>query len=198
MPLIISTAGVYFLHEHITKRERVGMGIAILGTLLTIIEPLINNGHNMIKLSGNILVFGYVISSVVTTIIAKKILKDGANPMTMSNISFILGFIFFLPFALKTEGFTVSSLMAVPLSYHLGVIYMAVLSGTLAFYLGNRAQKTIEIGEQSLFSYLYPIFALPLAVFWLGEKVTPTFIVGGIIITIGVVIAEIKKKRYNT
>ena len=71
---------------------------------------------------------------------------------------------------------------------------MAVLSGTLAFYLANKAQKTIEVGEQSLFAYLYPVFSLPLAVLWLGEKITPVYVLGGIIIAIGVVIAEIKNE----
>ena len=59
-------------------------------------------------------------------------------------------------------------------------------------------QKSIEIGEASLFAYLYPLFSTPLAVVWLGEKITPMFIVGAVVITIGVVIAEIKKRRYNS
>ncbi|NTV79075.1 MAG: EamA family transporter [Clostridiales bacterium] len=44
----------------------------------------------------------------------------------------------------------------------------------------------------------YPIFAAPLAVIWLGEKITPVFIIGAIIIAVGVFIAEVKKKRYNS
>ncbi len=196
-PLIVSTAGVYFLHEHITKREKIGMGIAILGTILTIIGPLLTNGHSELKSSVNILVFGYVLSSVITTIIAKNILKKGVNPMTMVNVSFIIGFIAFLILNLqKTSMFElVSKIVAVPIQYHYGVFYMAILSGTLAFYLGNKAQKTIEIGEQSLFSYLNPVFALPLAVLWLDEKVTSIHVLGGIVIVIGVIIAEVKKKR---
>lgn len=198
-PLIVSTAGVYFLHEHITKREKIGMGIAILGTILTIVGPLLTNGHSSIRFSGNLLVFGYVLSSVVTTIIAKNLLKKDINPMFMVNISFIVGFIAFAILNLQTNsiGSLIQQISAVPIKYHYGVFYMAVLSGTLAFYLGNKAQKTIEIGEQSLFSYLNPVFALPLAVFWLGEKVTPIYIIGGIIIIIGVAVAEVKKKRYN-
>jgi len=199
-PLIVSTAGVYFLHEHITKREKFGMGIAILGTMLTIAGPLITNGHSSIKFSGNILIFGYVLSSVITTIIAKNMLKKGVHPMTMVNISFIIGFISFLILNLYKMPLVdlIAQISSVPIKYHYGVFYMAILSGTLAFYLGNKAQKTIEIGEQSLFSYLNPVFALPLAVIWLGEKVTSMHIIGGIIIIIGVAIAEIKKKRYNS
>jgi drug/metabolite transporter (DMT)-like permease len=195
MPLIISTAGVYFLHEHITKREKIGMAIAMLGTLLTIVEPLINNGQSILKLSGNLLIFGYVISTLIVTIIGKKLLKEGVDAMTMTSFSFILGFLCFLPIAIITSPITLNQLIyGISPAYHAGVWYMALLSGTLAFYLGNRAQKTIEIGEQSLFSYLYPIFALPLAVFWLGEKITPYMIVGGVVIAIGVIIAEVKNQ----
>ena len=75
---------------------------------------------------------------------------------------------------------------------------MAIVSGSLAYYLFNKAQKTIEISEASVFSYLYPLFSAPLAVLWLGESITPVFIIGGIIIAIGVTIAEVKKKRYTT
>jgi drug/metabolite transporter (DMT)-like permease len=199
-PLLISTAGVLFLHEHVTRREKIGMAIAMIGTIFTIVEPLILNGHNSIRLSGNILVFGYVVSTLVTTIIGKKILKDGANPMTMVNISFIIGFLTFGLVALKSNTLLelVNTIISTDIKYHLGVLYMAIVSGTFAFYLNNKAQKTIEIGEQSLFSYLTPIFSLPLAVLWLGEKVTPTFIIGTIVIVIGVGIAEFKKKRYNS
>ena len=199
-PLLISTAGVYFLHEHITKREKTGMGIAILGTSLTVVGPLITNGHSELKFSGNLLILGYVVTSLITTIIIKKLLKKDVSPMMMTNFSFILGFVSFLVYLLNKIPLQniINQIILTPSKYHLGVLYMAVVSGTLAFWLFNKAQKTIEIGEQSLFAYLYPVFSLPLAVIWLGEKVTTTHIVGGAIIIIGVVIAEIKKKRYNT
>jgi len=196
-PLIISTAGVYFLHEHVTRREKIGMGIAIIGTILTIIEPLINNGHSVLKLSGNLLILGYVLVTVVTTIFAKNLLRKDTDAMAMTNFSFIIGFLSFLPFVLFSN-FSLTKIFEVHYTYHLGVFFMAVLSGTFAFYLANKAQKTIEVGEQALFAYLYPVFSLPLAVLWLGEKITPIYVLGGVIIAIGVVIAEIKKRRYNS
>jgi drug/metabolite transporter (DMT)-like permease len=80
------------------------------------------------------------------------------------------------------------------LQYHAGVWYMAILSGTLAYFLYVRGQKSIEVSEAALFNYLQPIFSIPLAVFWLQESLTPTFVIGAIIIACGVIIAEYKKK----
>jgi drug/metabolite transporter (DMT)-like permease len=195
-PILFSTAGVIFLKEHITKREKVGMAIAALGTALTVIEPIIHNGANFTKLSGNILILVSAIISVGTAILAKKLLRYGVHPLTMTNFSFLVGFLTLLPLFLimRPASFT-NSFIDTPLPYHLGVIYVALLSGSLAYYLSNKAQKTIEVGESAVFAYLSPLFSAPLAVIWLKEKITPIFILGAVIITVGVIIAEVKKRQ---
>lgn len=196
-PLLITIAGVMFLNEHVTKKEKIGMAIALLGTLLTVVEPLIQSGHSAIRLSGNIFIIGSLIATAWSAVLAKELLRKGVSPLLMSNASFIVGFLSLLPFAVLLRPTIHYSLFTIPLPYHAGVWYMALLSGSLAYYLGNKAQKTIEIGEASVFSYLYPLFATPLAVFWLGEKITPMFVVGAVIITLGVILAEWKKRRYT-
>lgn len=193
-PLVISMAGVVFLKETITKREKLGMGIAVLGTFLTLIGPILQNLNGASGTVGNLFVLGYVLSAAVGVIMGKKLLRAGVKPLTMANFSFIVGFITLLPFALFS-GISIDSISQIPFTYHAGVFYMAILSGSFAYYLSNRAQKSIEVSEASVFSYLHPLFAAPLAVLWLGEKITPVFIIGAVIIAIGVMIAEVKKKR---
>jgi DME family drug/metabolite transporter len=72
---------------------------------------------------------------------------------------------------------------------------MALISGALGYFLFSLGQKSIEASEATVFSYIKPIFAVPLAVIWLGEKITVPFIIGSIIITLGVAVAEIKKSH---
>ncbi len=194
-PLVISLAGARFLKEHVTAREKIGMTIAFLGTILTIIEPFLQNGHSLTRFSGNVLVFISLLAAAWGAILAKKLLRADVNPLTLTSTSFIIGFLTLAPFAILK--YKISAVTSVSLPYHLGVIFMALVSGSFAYFLANKAQKTIEISEAAVFSYLYPIFAAPLAVVWLGEKITPVFILGAAIITIGVVIAETKKRRYN-
>lgn len=194
-PLLITIAGVYFLKEHVTAKEKLGMGIALLGTVLTVIEPFFNDGNIFTRFSGNFLIFLYLLTTAWSAVLAKRLLRQGVEPLGMTNISFIIGFLTLLPFAILK--YHMGIIGSIPFPYHLGVIYMAVLSGTLAYYLGNKAQKSIEIGEAAVFSYIYPLFSTPLAVIWLGEKITSTFILGAAVITLGVVIAETKKRRYT-
>ncbi|MFZ5932749.1 MAG: DMT family transporter [Patescibacteria group bacterium] len=198
-PIGVAAAGAIFLGEHITKREKVGISIAFLGTLVTILEPLVRNGASLAGLGGNLLVFASVIVGAATAVMAKVLLRQGVTPLFATSVSFIVGFLTTAPvaFTLEKPANMIALLGATPLPYHLGVFYMAFISGSLAYTLWHKAQKTIEIGEVGLFAYLYPVFGTPLAVFWLKEKITPPFIVGAAIITLGVAVAEYKKRRYN-
>lgn len=193
-PLTVVLAGVYFLKEHVTHKEKVGIGIALLGTVIVLIEPVLKFNDGFGALSGNILVFLSLLANTTAVIILKKLLRLDVSPSFLAHISFLIGFITILPFIIIKYGlinsFTI--LTSLPTSAHLGVIYMALFSGTIAYALGNIAQKSIEVGEAALFTYLQPLFSTPLAVIWLNEKITVPFIIGAVVIAVGVYIAEKK------
>ncbi len=198
-PITIAAAGAIFLKEHITFREGAGITIALSGTIITIAEPILKNGASYSGLGGNLLVFASVLTSTITAVLAKIILRKKVNPLYATNVAFIVGFVTTTPIAFLVHGPSeiFKTIVSAPLSYQLGVAYMALISGTLGYTLWHKAVKTIEIGEAGLFAYLYPVFGTPLAVFWLKEKITLPFLVGALVILIGVLIAEYKKKRYN-
>lgn len=193
-PILVTIAGVLFLREHVTRREKIGIGIAVGGTTLTMLEPLLQ-GADGSTLTGNMLVFASLLVAVVTTVIAKVLLRDHVEAATATGISFFIGFLTFIPITLLSydPNEVIGQIKQASLPYHLGVWYMALLSGNLAYFLWHKAQKTIEIGEAALFGYLGPIFAIPLAVLWLKEVINTTFVIGTVIIAIGVFIAERKR-----
>lgn len=197
-PLTIAIAGYIFLREHITTREKIGISIALIGTLITVIEPLLKRNDGVGALVGNLLVLASVLVSTASAVLAKKVMRDEVDALAATNLSFIVGFVTILPFTLpQILDSKFQILTSVPLSYHIGVFYMAILSGTLAYYLWHKAEKTIEVSEVNVIAYLYPVFGTPLSVLWLKEKITTPFIIGSIVIAIGVFLAQWKKSRYN-
>lgn len=194
-PLIVSIVCARFLREHVTNKEKLGLVIAFLGTLLVIFRPL-NGSHNASTL-GNFFILIYVLSGAWAAIIGKKLLRKGVTAFTLTNFSFIVSFLAIGALALYQLGLAsiVTTVITLPFQYQLGVLYMAFISGTLAYTMANSAQKTIEVSESAVFSYLTPVFGVPVAILWLGEKITPTFIVGAVVIGIGVFIAEWKRRR---
>jgi len=195
LPLITELAGVFFLGDKITKREKIGTAIATVGVLFTIVEPILEGNGRSGTFLGNAFIALYAFFDIASVVMLKKILRAKISGVSLSQISFIVGFGSTLPIALLILGAgpLVATIVTLPLKYQLGVWFMAVLSGTIAYALRAKAQKTIEVSEAALFGYLGSIFGVPLAVLWLKESVTFTFIVGAVITALGVYIAEKKK-----
>lgn len=72
----------------------------------------------------------------------------------------------------------------------LGIAYMAFISGILAYTTFNLGLRRIEASEASVFYYLQPLFGIPVAIIFLGEVFRIPFVIGTIIIAIGVYMAE--------
>lgn len=197
-PIFVVLAGVIFLKERISHIEKIGLAIAFLGAGIITFSPSVVN--NSATVFGNLLILLANFAWVGYVILAKKELRERVSPLFLVTSSFLLGFITMLPFAIWQAGSLadlVSSIAQQPLSSHVGVWYMALFSGALAYWLYQEGQKRIEASEASIFTYLSPLFAIPLSIIWLGEKITPLFIIGATITVVGVAIAEYKKRRYN-
>lgn len=196
-PLLTAVAGAFFLHEHVPRKEKLGLAIASGGTALAVFAPFIANGNNLLELSGNFLIILSMLAAIAATLITKILLRRKVNPMGIVNISFVISAIALTPLLLSSYTPTqfVSLIKALPLQYHLGVWYMAIVSGTIAYYWSNKGLKTIEVGESSIFGYLTPIISAPLAIIFLGETLRPIFIIGAILVFIGVFKAEYKSYK---
>lgn len=198
-PILMMLFGYLFLHEHLTKRMKIGAVITFLGAATIAIEPLFvgASGNKLSgELLGNILVFLSLVSGAFSGLLTKKLLRDGVSPAFLANYSFIIGFLTMIPLVLYFKGPVEIWQMVTKahLSDHLGVIYMAFVSGSIAYTLTNSAQKTIELSEAAIFSYLYPIFSAILAVILLGEKIGWVTIVACFVTFAGVFVAEYKKR----
>jgi drug/metabolite transporter (DMT)-like permease len=198
-PMIVTAGAAIFFRDHITKREKLGIAIVLSGIFLSELLPFML-GDSKAKLSGNLFLIVNLLADSSSILVAKKAVKDKVNSITLTNFAFLIGAIFIIPLAISLHGWgALTQVTQLPLKYHLGVWYMALISGTLAYFLYVRAQKSIEASEAVLFNYLQPVFTIPLAIFWLKEQLTYHFIIGAIIIAIGLTIAEYKKhkKRAN-
>lgn len=199
-PILMILMGYFFMKDHITKRERIGILIAFIGSIVIALEPISSNSNGSERLLGNLLILGSLICGATSGFLTKKLLRLGHEPLFITNFSFVVGFLTLLPIVLLFSpiSYTLYAIRSTPMMYHLGVLYMALISGTLAYYLNAKAQKTIELSETAVFAYIHPAVSAIFALFLLGDKITPQLIIGGGIALTGVAIAELKKKRYNT
>lgn len=199
-PVFVALAGFYILHEKISRRELLGHVLAFIGTLIIVMQSVFE-GQALFSGSvlGNFLVLTGTWAWTAYVILSKKQLAHKLSPLLLTVFMFFAGFISmsFLIFLTHSQSAVSIStaLSAAPLSAHLGVIYMAYVSGALAYWLYQTAQKNIEVSEANIFLYLPPLFTLPLSYFWLREPITIPFCIGGGVIALGVIISELGRKR---
>lgn len=71
-----------------------------------------------------------------------------------------------------------------------GIAYMGIISGILAYVAYNLGLKHIEASEASVFYYLQPVVGIPASVIMLGETYNILLIMGSIVIIAGIYIVE--------
>jgi drug/metabolite transporter (DMT)-like permease len=75
----------------------------------------------------------------------------------------------------------------------LGVLYLGIISTALAMYLWNNAFAILEAGVASLTLFAQPVVGAGLGALLLGERLTPLFLIGGVLIGVGMWLATSEK-----
>ena len=193
-PMFIVLLGVFFLREKITKLEIAGLALVVIGSIATVFEPLFfGNGMAISHTFGNSLILLADLEWAFFVLFTKKSF-DKYPPLLVILHSSIVAFLSFIPLALVENNLSLPNFQYLISNTDAlyGVIYMAFLSYFVAYFLYEVAMSKIEISRGSVFAYLQPIFAAPLAVFWLEEKLTIPFLAGAAVIALGVVLSEWK------
>ena len=191
-PLFIVSFGFIFLHEKITKIESIGIAFVFIGSVITVIQPVIEGGaFGYSNAIGNGLI---MLANIIwaTFVLWSKKSFSRFPPLLITLHSAIIAAITFLPLALIETNFSLPDykLLITNNSLLAGMIYMVLISYMVAYFLYQYGMSKIEISEASLFSYLQPVFAAPIAIIFLKEALTPTLIIGAAIIALGIFLAE--------
>lgn len=195
-PIFIVAGGALFLKEKVTGQEKIGIAIAVIGTVFTILQPLIQDGIKGSSVSGNTFLVLSNISWMGFVLLSKKWESEGLKPFHITALSFFIGAVTFLPIAALEAGVT-PSLAQIPSAALPGIFFMSVFSSLIAYTAYEVGLSRVEASEADIFNYLYPIWAAPLAFFFLGEAVTTTFLLGAGLIATGVVIAEYRPGMFK-
>jgi len=71
-----------------------------------------------------------------------------------------------------------------------GVLFLGIVATAVAMFLWNSAFALLDASIASLTFFAQPVVGTALGVAFLGEIMPPTFLIGGLLITLGIVIAS--------
>ena len=137
---------------------------------------------------GNLLLIAATISSVIHTIMMKKIVGF-YDARTITFWSFLISSITFLPLMLY-ETASIGFLPGLEMKGIIGILFGTLLSSAAAYGLFQYAVKNMKASETGIFTYIDPFPAILIAIPLLGERLTAEYIFGAILVFLGIYIAE--------
>lgn len=185
-PILVVLGGSLFLKEKVSRTELVGTTLAVAGVLLTVIQPMLDSQLNVFKnIAGNLLVLAGTFVWVAYTLLAKK--QPKLDSFLLVGLSFIVGLLIITPLYFWESRQLSIPLFALNQKAFAGIIFMAVFSSVIAYWAYAYGFTKIEASEAAIFTYLQPVFSIPISVIFLKEPLTVPFAIGATLITAGVI-----------
>lgn len=189
-PILLFILSIIFLKEKPKLNVFLGMMIAFIGVLLIILMPLLSSGINIKDLSqfeGNLFFVIATLGSVLSTLMMKNVLRQ-VSPMILTVLGFFFSCFGFLPLMmgeLKTWSF-----YKIDSAGFIGIIFGIFFSSAAAYFLYSYGLSKIKAQEVGLFAYIDPVIAVLIAIPLLGEYPNIEFIIGTLLIFLGIFIGE--------
>lgn len=172
------------LSERITLRKFIALLFATVG-VIAVIDPATAQLNPDLFL-GNIFLLGAAVTWALYSVLVRKTAQD-LDVLPLSLIAFIGG----LPIVVPAEVWELNTVGvgAISLGVVGGVLFLGIISTALAMVLWNNAFAILDAGSASLTFFAQPVVGTLLGWFFLGEKITPLFLLGGVLIGIGILIS---------
>ena len=198
---MLLVALVYRHSEHISKLQALGSLVACLGMAIVVL-----NGHFVLHLSplGDMLAFGACLCWAVYSLLMKTALerglKDaGINSLFITRKVFFYGLVTIIPYYIirpdEASLFTLSnlSLFTDNLSLVANLLFLGIVASMLCFLVWNWVISKLGTVVATNWVYFNPITTIVFAWWLLHEKITLWFLLGTVLIILGMYLADRKK-----
>ena len=173
------------LRERITPLRLTSLVLATLG-VIAVIDPRSARLNPELFL-GNVALIGAAITWALYSVLVRKGTQN-LEVLPFSLIAFLGG----LPVTVPAGAWEAGTIGIgdITLGVIGGILFLGVISTALAMVLWNTAFALVDASLASLTFFAQPVVGTLLGWLFLGEQVTPLFLLGGFLIGLGLVIAS--------
>lgn len=187
-PAFVLLFAPVLLNEQNTLRRIAALLISSLG-VIAVIDPRTANFTSSLFM-GNLSLLAAALTWALYSVLVRKV-SQTADLLTASTVMLAGGIpssVFLGYFEVKNIGIgeITPGILA-------GILYLGIISTAIAMFLWNFAFAELPAAAASLTFFAQPVVGTFLGWFFLGEKITPLFILGGILIGSGLAISSIEK-----
>ncbi len=184
-PAFVLLFAALLLGERITPRRLLALTVASLG-VLAVIDPR-NAQLDSALFWGNLSLLAAALTWALYSVLVRKVSRQ-ANLVSATAIMLIGGLPITLPLGgweLTTQGWGEITPGVVG-----GILFLGIVSTAVAMFLWNYAFAELPAGVASLTFFAQPVVGTLLGWLFLGETITPLFVLGGVLIGAGLLIAN--------
>lgn len=181
MPVSTALFAVLFLRERMTPVRWISFAAALVGVVLCSGGDMRNLDFGSGYLVGNLLIFAGTLGSAFYNSYGKRMLER-YSAMEMLFYSYAAMFIIVTPLVVWLEP---GSFFAVPhftRQTWTGMGLLTFFHNYLSMVLFLKALQKLDAIQAALCNYLVTAFGLPVAAIWLGERLSPAAIAGGVLV----------------
>jgi drug/metabolite transporter (DMT)-like permease len=173
------------LKEKITTRRLLALFLATFG-VVAVIDPRSAQLNPHLFL-GNLALIGAAVTWALYSVLVRKVTQN-TDVLLFSLIAFIGG----LPVSTPAGAWELSTVGVGEINLGIvgGVLFLGIISTALAMVLWNTAFAYLDAGLASLTFFAQPVVGTILGWLFLKERITPLFLLGGLLIGIGLVISS--------
>jgi drug/metabolite transporter (DMT)-like permease len=173
------------LNEKITWRRLIALLLATFG-VVAVIDPRsaqLNPGLFL----GNLSLIGAAITWALYSVLVRKTTQN-LDVLAFSLLAFLGG----LPITMPAGAWEWQTMGVGQISLGIvgGVLFLGIISTALAMVLWNSAFALVDANLASLTFFAQPVVGTLLGWLFLGEVITPLFLLGGFLIGLGLIIAS--------
>jgi len=181
LPLSTAVLAVVLLGERMTPVRWISFGIAIIGVLMCSGLDFRTLDFGKSYLLGNVLILLGTFGSAFYNSYGKKVLER-YSPMAMLFYSYVAMFFIMSPFVILQERSVLARIPMFTARTWVGLVLLTFFHNYLSMVLFLKALKQLDAIQAALSNYLITFFGVPIAAIWLGERLRPAAVVGGIIV----------------
>lgn len=194
LPVITAVFAFLILKERMNVARWVSFAIAIIGVALCSTDDIKRVDLSSKYALGNVLIFLAILGNAYYNVGCKKI-AEKYTEIEMVFYTYLVMCILLTPLVLYYEPEMFGKIPEFTTNTWIGMISLTVFHNFLSMVLFFKALKHLDATQVALSNYLITFMGLPIAAFWLGEKLNSQAIIGGLLVLVSTLILSIVDSR---
>ena len=192
-PLFASAIiGLFYKSERLSRLQSLGSLMAAAGVIVVVM-----NGHFVLHLSplGDALAFGACLCWAFYSLLMIPANKRYGTVFVTRKV-FFYGLLSMIPYLIMNPELNIYLLFAQPLLAW-NLLFLGCVASMLCFLAWNWALKRLGAVVATNYVYLNPVTTIVFAWFILSEQITSWFILGTLLILLGMYLVDTKRKKLS-